>query len=315
MQPRHVTDFYDYANQDQEYVLCNKSRPFSVLVSSNLPTPTSSYLDHHLVQELGLKMTDISCKKLSFAGKKLRILGKVSFTAQCVKDGNVFGTVHFKGSVIEDLRQHFESHAIAGARLSPLLRGNVPRRSSSSSPCSSPPRSPTRSSSTTSPSKSRSPPGFPTTPQYCHDDNDDVPQESPHHTSPYIPVMQRSTDGYVAGDPRSANIASLSAAFANIDLEEDYRKERTRMLTILDKGGDVEIDNSGNMLYFTSSGFSYTSGHGRDKCSQADCLASARHRGYVPNNCGMHKQWALPPGFQFCSDHCRGGYCSCMIRY
>ena len=55
--------------------------------------------------------------------------------------------------------------------------------------------------------------------------------------------MQRSTDGYVAGDPRSANIASLSAAFANIDLEEDYRKERTRMLTILDKGGDVEIDN------------------------------------------------------------------------
>ena len=127
--------------------------------------------------------------------------------------------------------------------------------------------------------------------------------------------MQHTTDGYVAADPRSANIASLSAAFANIDLEEDYRKERTRMLAILDDGGDVEIDDSGNMLYFTSTGFSYIGGHGRDKCSKADCLASARDRGYVPNNCGMHKQWFLPPGFQFCSDHCRGGYCSCMIRY
>ena len=39
--------------------------------------------DHHLVRELGLKITDVSCKKISFAGKKLRMLGRVSFTAQC----------------------------------------------------------------------------------------------------------------------------------------------------------------------------------------------------------------------------------------
>lgn len=289
--------------------MCHKNRPFVVLVSPHLPTPTSSYLDHHLVMELGLKMTEIGCKKISFAGKKLRVLGKVSFTAQCVKDGNVFGTIHFKGSVVEDLRQHFDSHGIAGTKMSSLLLGDATTSCSSPTPSTS-----SRSSPSTSPSRPTSPPGFPSTPQYCPDD-DDVPEGSPHHTSPYIPVMVRSTDGYVTADPRSANIASLSAAFADIDLEDDYRKERTRMLAILDKGGDVEIDNSGNMLYFTSSGFSYTGGHGRDKCSQVDCLASARHRGYVPNNCGMHKQWALPPGFQFCSEQCRGGYCSCMIRY
>ena len=151
MQLRNVTDFYSYANHDQEFVLCHKNRPFSVLVSPNLPTPTSSYLDHQLVKELGLKMTGISCKKLSFGGKKLRILGKVSFTAQCVKDGNEFGTIHFKGSVIEDLRQHFESHGIAGARLSPLLCGDVPRGSSSSSSSSSCGTSPSRPSPTRSP--------------------------------------------------------------------------------------------------------------------------------------------------------------------
>ena len=299
--------------------MCHKNRPFVVLVSPHLPTPTSSYLDHHLVMELGLKMTEIGCKKISFAGKKLRVLGKVSFTAQCVKDGNVFGTIHFKGNVVEDLRQHFDSHGIAGTKMSSLLQGDTTTSSSCSSPSpstssagspTSPSRRPTSPTSTPRPT---SPPGFPTTPQYCSDD--DVPEGSPHHTSPYIPVMLRSNDGYVTADPRSANIASLSAAFADIDLEDDYRKERTRMLAILDKGGDVEIDNTGNMLYFTSSGFSYTGGHGRDKCSQADWLASARHRGYVPNNCGMHKQWALPPGFQFCSEICRGGYCSCMIRY
>ena len=229
----------------------------------------------------------------------------------------MFGTIHFKGSVIEDLRLHFDTHAIAGGKMSSVLHekdtSSSPSRSSTSpSRASSSPRS----TPSNSPSRSKSPPGFQTTPQYCTDDDDgDDHQDAPHHTSPYIPVTARSTDGYVTADPRSANIASLSAAFANIDLEAYYRKERTRMLTILDNGGDVETDNTGNMLYFTSTGFSYTIGHGREKCAQVDCLASAREKGYVPNNCGMHQQWTLPPGFQYCSDHCRGGYCPCLIRY
>ena len=347
MQPRSVTDSYDYANQEQEFVVCHKNRPFVILVSPNLPTPSSSYIDHHLAMELNLKMTEISCKKLSFAGRKLRILGKVSFTVQCVQDGNVFGTLHFKGSVVENLHQHFDVHSIAGAKLSSILNGDCGTSSSSSSCRSSPSRpSPTRSPTSTpappsykqsSPTQpgptspetrkifnfvaqmqkpntatTQPPPGFPSTPQFSDKGEDD---DDPHHTSPYVPVTLHSSEGYVTTDPRSANLSSLSAAFDNIDLEKDYREERNRLLAILDKGGDVQFDNGGNMLYFTSTGFSYIIGHGREKCTQVDCLASARDNGYVPNNCGMHQQWALPTGFQFCSDQCRGGYCQCLIRY
>ena len=117
-------------------------------------------------------------------------------------------------------------------------------------------------------------------------------------------------------EPRLANIASLSAAFNNIDLKADYQKERDRLIVILDQqSGDVQYEDSCNWLYFTSSGFSYCGDHGHDKCSKDDCLAFARDRGYVPNNCGMHNQWALPPGFRYCSSYCRGGYCQCLLRY
>ena len=349
-----ITDHYTYANHEQEFVMCHKNRPFAVLLSPHLPTPTSSFIDHHLVKELGLKMNEISCKKLSFAGKKMRILGKVSFTAQCVKDGSIFGTIHFKGSVVEDLRYHFDCHGIAGGKLVSLLQGDCspsspssPSSSSStsSSPARSSPKPPNsftlpakvlqpqttnvntpqtqkivnyvahmkRSSATTPP-----PPGFPSSPQYSdqeEDDEYDKDRVTPHHTSPFIPVVLHSSDGHRTNDLRSANIASLSAAFNNIDMETNYQKERDRLLAILDQGGDVQYEDTGNLLYFTSSGFSYSAGHGREKCSREDCLAFARDRGYVPNNCGMHNQWALPPGFQFCSKYCRGGYCPCLIKY
>ena len=76
---------YDYGNRDSEYVFCYKSRPFAVLVSDSLPTPNSSFVDHLLINELGLKINDIQCKKISFGGKKLRLLGRVNCTVQCVK--------------------------------------------------------------------------------------------------------------------------------------------------------------------------------------------------------------------------------------
>jgi len=84
------------------------------------------------------------------------------------------------------------------------------------------------------------PPGFPSRPQYSDQKDDDDDQASPYHNSPYIPVMMHSNDGYRSHDPRSANIASLSATFDNIDTEADYRKERDRLLAILDQGGDVQ---------------------------------------------------------------------------
>ena len=70
------TTRYSYGNTDSEYVFTCKGRPFAVLVSDNLPTPTSNLLDFDLVKSLGLKVIDLQCRnrKFAFAGNKRRIL-------------------------------------------------------------------------------------------------------------------------------------------------------------------------------------------------------------------------------------------------
>ena len=154
--------------------MCYRSRPFSVMSSSHLPTPTSSYIDHLLVRELGIKMTDFQCKKISFSGVKLRLLGKISITVQCVNNGRLCGNFHLTASVIENLYSHFDTHCIAGQRTNILLRGGFSTSSGAPSESSSPSKS-SRSSSPRSrtpspaptPTRSPSPPvikSYPTTP-------------------------------------------------------------------------------------------------------------------------------------------------------
>ena len=94
--------FYEYGNDEKEFVFVSKGRPFPCLVSPFLPTPTASLLDYNLVRELGLKMKDIQCQKFSYAGFKMRILGKVSTTVQCVHDGVSSGAFHIKANVVLD---------------------------------------------------------------------------------------------------------------------------------------------------------------------------------------------------------------------
>ena len=118
-----------YSNDEVEYVFCVKGRPFACLVSPHLPTPTTSLVDYGLVRDTGLKMTDLQCSKFSFGGHKMRILGKVSLTVQCIHDGVSSGTFHIKGNVILDLAKNFESECIAGSKMKTLLA-----RNSSSSP-------------------------------------------------------------------------------------------------------------------------------------------------------------------------------------
>ena len=96
MKKSNLTMKYKYGNQDEEHVFLYKGRPFVALVSTHLPTPNSTYIDHLLCAELGLKLSDIQCKKMSFAGQKLRLLGKISCTVQCVLDGNIFGSYQLK---------------------------------------------------------------------------------------------------------------------------------------------------------------------------------------------------------------------------
>ena len=155
---------YTYGNEEKEYVFCVKGRPFPCLVSPYLPTPTSSLLDYNLVRDLGLKMTDLQCQKFSFSGFKMRILGKVSLTAQTIHNGISSGAFQIKANVILDLAKNLDTECVAGTKMAAQLSGNSSPTSPTSTPAPSvpaaaSPRTPSpRSSSRPSP---RSPPSLP----------------------------------------------------------------------------------------------------------------------------------------------------------
>ena len=99
--PNPVTTFNLGQNGEKEFVLACKGRPFSLLTSPQLPTPPVNYVDYGLIQDLRLRMNDLQCRKLFFGGEKLRILGHVSTSVQCIVNGSSFGNIHFKAYVIE----------------------------------------------------------------------------------------------------------------------------------------------------------------------------------------------------------------------
>ena len=171
----NFTTRYVYGNEENEYVFVCRGRPFAVLVSPLLPTPTSNLLDYDLVRSLGLKLTDLQCRKFIFAGRKLRILGRVSTAVQCVQNGKVSGTFHIKGLVVSDLYTLLDTHCVASTRMKQQIAASeslVIPDDDEVAVTSTPPRPATPSPSTTStPSvpawSPRTPPGFPPTPQYC----------------------------------------------------------------------------------------------------------------------------------------------------
>ena len=63
---KYLTTSYKYPSSDQEFIFACKGRPFAAMVYSYFPSPTSNLLDYDLVQKLGLKITDIQCKKFHF---------------------------------------------------------------------------------------------------------------------------------------------------------------------------------------------------------------------------------------------------------
>ena len=123
---------YKYSNNEEEYIFCVKGRPFPCLVSPHLPTPTSSLVDYGLVRDVGLKMSDLQCAKFSFGGQKMRILGRVSITVQCIHGGVSSGTFHIKGNVVLDLAKKFDTECIAGTKMKSLLMRGTSSSSKSS---------------------------------------------------------------------------------------------------------------------------------------------------------------------------------------
>ena len=116
-----VTASQDGHCGDREFVVACKGHPFTILTPTSLPTPTVTYLDHKLVAELKLRMSDLQCSRLHYGSKKLRILGRISTSVQCIEDGNVSGNLHMKAIVVENLCEHFDVHSIAGIKMNQLL--------------------------------------------------------------------------------------------------------------------------------------------------------------------------------------------------
>ena len=308
---------YNYANEEKEYVFCIKGRPFPCLVSPYIPTPTATLLDHNFVRELGLKMTDLQCQKFSFSGFKMRILGKVSITAQCIHDGISSGAFHIKANVVQDLAKNLDSECVAGAKMEAQLKGNKSPSGTPTPTARSPPPTPAASPRTLPPraarqppqSPPRSPPGFPKTPQYSASPG--VAISPPLST---IPVMRVSADGRKMS-PMTANVRALGLAFNNADIQPDD-EEVTCALDDVDQHGALYDDDDGNTVYDLTNGLRYQYGHGRKLCSRVKCysyLQQAANR--FPSNCGFNNQWLLPDKFRPCSDYCSGGFCPCLRRY
>ena len=226
---KFITMCYDNYPDLKEFVFSCKGRPFAMLSSQQIPVPTLSLIDFDLAQDLGMKLKDIQCSKFTFAGSKLRILGKISQTIQCVKDGKLQGNVHIKANVVEDLKKTFDTHSIAGEKMTKLLFSSEaavedpsPVSKKSDKVKTSPPPSPTPSVtrschsgfggspvrnvygtaspvgsssgrstfSTPSPGRS-SPPGFPSVPQYSRQQH----QPEVTHDEPMAP-MNKPPPGY-----------------------------------------------------------------------------------------------------------------------
>ena len=309
--------FYEYGNQEKEFIFCVKGRPFPCLISPYLPTPSASLVDYNLVRDLGLKMTDLQCQKFSFAGFKMRILGKVSISVQCIQDGVSSGAFHIKGNVVLDLNKNLDTECVAGSKMEAQLLGgggsNVsasPARAAPSpaaqSPRTPPPCAPRQSPSPRSP---RSPPGFPPRPQYAASPGDSIPDPRSE-----IPVLRVSSTGR-AMSPRTANVCALSTAFRDADLMTEFNKEMY-LLGEADSDGDLVEEDDGNVHCNFTNGLVYQFGHGRDKCTRSNCSDKNKYDVKAkPSNCGYNQQWWFPAAFSPCGDDCRGAFCRCLQNY
>jgi len=79
--------------------------------------------DREFIFAYKLLMTDLQCVKFHYGAQKLRILGKVSMTVQCIVDGVPVGNMSYKAHVVQDIYQLFDTHSIAGSKMSENLIG------------------------------------------------------------------------------------------------------------------------------------------------------------------------------------------------
>ena len=293
-----ITLCYNYG-RDKEFVFSCKNRPFAVLCSSSLPTPAATLIDHNLVMELGLKMSDLQCKKISFAGKKLRLLGKISTTVQCIKNGKMFANLHLRASVVENLKGTIDSHCIAGVKMSQMLSATVPSlddvnkddQQKRRTPVPTTPSASSVSSSASSQPTSGTPSSTGLSPIILSD------AAAAAKCTPTSRVRTLVIDE--GWSPLTANLTAIDEMFGGADIMSDDEEEKD----ILDKHKPLNPK------------LVYLSGHGCYKCNRVQCDVTDNPWKQVPDNCGFHPAYSIPDEFDFCGEDCCGAFCRCLKFY
>ena len=286
-----ITSYNQGLLGDREYIFAARGRPFVMSVSPTHSTPDFNLIDWALVRDLNLKMSDLQCTKFYFSGHKMRILGKISTTVQCIQDGRVSGNYHIKARVVQDLYINMETHGVAGKKLTEQLRGPKLVLVTEDEAPQTPSR-PKKRKKVRKPSISTS----------------SSVDSSPSHSS------TASDETSPPASPYTQNINLLEEMFGEkTDLEQDYNAQQV-LLAQHDPNGHTdygyEYDDHGRLVFnhTTATGATFVPGHGREGCSAYAC-SRALHK---PNNCGYHEDWTLPDNFRRCGDFCRGGLCSCL---
>jgi len=324
---------------DREYVVACKGRPFTILAPTSLPTPPISYVDHKLVTELKLRMSDLQCSRLHYGSKKMRILGKISTSVQCIAEGRTSGNMHFKALVIENLSEHFDVHSIAGIKLNQMLTYQSPSldQSSTFSESSSENYEPTK---TPKKKKKKIP----------------IPNATPLSTPSSTPNRMTAEEA-----KRANPFGHTAASMARISLEAGYpplspavsTMAAQQSPTVSDRLYDSSSYNSPVVGYIPASWETASPprtsppGYPVSRCSPSSnlsrltamggimvgqlttasngpvfypghgptqCLPGCRRR-VPPVNCGYNRNWTWPEGFQLCGANCRGAFCDCLRGY
>ena len=337
---------YVYGNGNKEFVFSCKNRTFAVLCSKDLPTPATTMIDHSLVMELGLKVTDLQCKKICFAGRKLRLLGKISTTVQCIKDGKMFANIHLRGSVVENLKDVIDSHCIAGQKFATMLSGppvptyDVDDDEISAKPCVTSP-----TPSMLSSSKSGTPPNTSLTSIVFSDtaaskmtpSGVSVTNKRCGHVydngmvNRYLEKLENSgkkqrcpVSNCTNDNIKLPDVAKTPPSYARRLVMEEGLSPLTANLATIDTmfgGADIFSDAEEEDAVLDKHGrdhddnILYKSGHGRYKCNLVQCDVSDDPWGQVPHNCGFHLDYSLPDNFSACGHFCRGAFCRCLKFY
>ena len=304
-----ITSYNQGLVGDREYIFALRGRPFAMATSPTLSTLDFNLIDWALVSELNLKMSDLQCTKFYFAGHKMRILGKISTTVQCIQDGRISGNFHIKAKVVEDLNKILDTHAVAGGKMKDQLQ----------KPPQVQPNQPVQSKNKTKKERNHSissdtdeellhTPKIKKVRKFSTSKPPSVDSTPSHNSTDHLP------GAWSPASPYTQNIYELQEMFGeNTDLEQNCIAQHA-MLTEHDPNGQTDYgqeyqDEGGLLFNFTTTyGAIFVPGHGREGCSRYAC-ARALHK---PHNCGYHDAWLLPDNFQGCGLWCKGGLCSCL---